>query len=187
MADFRRNVRYLLWQHRVPQDRWADHLASWAGTGRERATELLEGQGPTESELLSIAAAASEDSAELVDVDLLRRDRVDLLRQNIVHLLSTMDPRSRRRLAGTIGVNQSTVHRWAKGERKPRDREDVRRLHSALGLPAAADLTKDALFLETIPADVARRRDWLKLRVDQLDAQTLNELFPAFRRLLGDP
>jgi hypothetical protein len=30
------------------------------------------------------------------------------------------------------------------------------------------------------------RREWIKRRVDQLTADELRQLFPAFRRLLGD-
>jgi hypothetical protein len=52
-------------------------------------------------------------------------------------------------------------------------------------LSAGTDLEKEPLFLSPLPVSLRERKRWLHEQIDRIDTETLNDLFPALKRLLS--
>ena len=109
----------------------------------------------------------------------------EILFENINYLFDGLDHGMKGELAKAIGVDLSTISRWRRGKARP-TRSHMDKLGVKFLLDPEVDLETQPLFLSPAPTSVSARRDWIKSKVDQLSPSELHELFPAFRRLLGD-
>ena len=182
MDYFNENLRYLLWDrdHERSQsvdpgqrfDTWSMRLNAWIGDA-SRARALLLGESPSDGEVDRLHEVTGRDE------ETLRHGRLaverSILTENICFLLATVERGQMAALAERIGVNQSTIQRWRTGSKPGADKQSA--ILAEFGLPANYELSRDALFLSLDPIGLRQKRDWLKQKIDQLDANELNEVF----------
>ncbi len=174
------NLRFLLWEARVPKDAWPAELAAWLGCGRPRALALLGEEPPSAEELGVLAALRGINEDDLAVAELTAG--LDVLRENLRCLAGRLEHGSKGELAAFVGVTAGTLSAWLAGKH-PKER-NLERIAESFGLPAGLDLNRDPLFLDPLAVADLERRAWLRRRVDDLPTETLRALFPALRRLL---
>lgn len=183
-----RNLRLLLWQKGIDRKKWAEELAHWAGVDVSKARALLNGEKPSEREMDRIAEANNIEQQDLLG-DLV--ERVNVLAENLKYLLDSLPHGGQRLLAKELGADETTLSRWksgkgiASGRADRRVKEKLARLREYFGLSSAVDLTVEPLFLSLEPIGSYQRRQWVQERLEAMDSAELDELFPAFKRLLG--
>jgi transcriptional regulator with XRE-family HTH domain len=179
------NLRYLLWRAGVRREDWASHLASWTGGSEVRAKALLRGANIGDEEQKRVA-----DEGECTVEDLHNEgfwaEQVNVLRENLKYLLDKKQVGEKLSdISRGSGVKQVTLSRWKSGRQEPEDRQ-LAKLARHFGLAADTNLRTDPVFLSLSPVGELMRREWLHRKVEELDADTLHELFPAFERLMKD-
>jgi transcriptional regulator with XRE-family HTH domain len=181
------NLRYLLWRERVSVGNWPRHLAGWAGCNQERAEELLRGTGEPlqDAEQEAIKKSLGVNPEEIQYTRLLESDRVNILVENVVYLLDSLEHGEQKQVADKIGRSPLTVSRWHT-RKQPPELSVVKQLQEALGVPLARDLSREALFLEPGPVGSQARRRWLQQQVGKLPDERLNGYWLAFYDLLKD-
>jgi transcriptional regulator with XRE-family HTH domain len=135
------------------------------------------------SELDRIAAESDHAADELFHGDLLTG--VDILRENLKTLLSTLPHGGQLEFAKAIGVDPTTVSRWATGKSPPRREPNLSAIHSYFHLPSSMAIRSTPLFLEMDPIGSIAMRQWLHAEIDKLPADELNALYPALRKLMS--
>lgn len=177
------NLRFLLWRHGVPRNRWVEQTRSWAGCDLRRAATLL-GKGDLhEAEAKAIADATHVSAEEIRFARLVADGGTDILRENLRYLVRNLERGRKKALASELGVHATTISRWCSGKQHP-EKATLLALSRHFGL--RSDLETDPVFLSLSPVSIAARKTWLHDRIDGLDAETLAALFPALERLLGD-
>lgn len=184
-SQFAKNLRVSLWRKDIPPAGWTKHVSTWANTSEARADQLLRGDGdsPSLSEIERIAAGSEQSSDELVHGDLL--EGVDVLKENLKSLLTTLPHGGRLEFAKAIGVDPTTVSRWATGKFPPRRAPNLVAIRNYFQLPSTVEIRSTPLFLELGPIGSIAKRQWLHERIDSLPGGELNQLYPALRKLIG--
>lgn len=182
--NFTENLRFFLWKKEPKhRDRWPDLVVAWAGCSMSRAKKLMGGEPPTEQEIESLAANLS------LEAETLRYSRVlkptEILFRNIDYLFDGLVHGMKGEFARVLEVDNSTISRWRQGKARP-TASHLEKLVAKFALDPGVDLEHQPLFLSPTPTSLVARREWIKRRVDQLSPAELHELFPAFRRLLGE-
>src|SRR5262249_21357701 len=177
------NLRYLLWKSEVKREDWIAQLSAWAKCHKSRAEEILNGATLETVEQEEIAKN-TDVSEEAIQTERFLNDKVDVLWENIKFLTEKDNTGEKLvRLARAIGVSQVTISRWRNRAQRPEDAQ-IAKLALYFNLPARTDLKTDSIFLSLYPIGHLERRNWLKHQIDQLNAEILDEIFPALRRLL---
>lgn len=180
------NLRFLLWRAGVRREDWASHLASWTGGGEARAKALLRGAKIGDDEQRSVSDRVGCTEEEL-QTERLWEGQVNVLRENLNYLLDKKQTGEKLSdISRGSGVKQVTLSRWKSGRQEPEGRQLVK-LARYFGLTADTNLRTDPVFLSLSPVGELMRRQWLHRKVEELDADALHELFPAFERLMKDP
>jgi transcriptional regulator with XRE-family HTH domain len=181
------NLRYVLWRERnmLPRARWTAQLAQWGACSPERAYSVLRQGGLTVFEQQSVAEALHMSVEELLSARLLESDQVDILQENMRYLIGELGWGGPRRLSEALGISPSTVSQWGDGKHRPSAKR-LGQICDFFGIARPTDLTERPLFLELEPTTLKNRKEWLKERIDALQPELLQELFPALRRLLGE-
>jgi hypothetical protein len=174
---------YLLWQRRIKRRDWVAQLALWIGCDHHRAADLLRGAQIEEDELKRIEQTIGSSWNELKLARLIANDGIVILTENLNYLLTTLDRGQKKALANHLRVHPTTVSRWRNGHQHPA-KEHLDALCRYFGLSHGIDLHNEAIFLSALPVSVPERRTWLRERIAELDAATLQSLFPALQRLL---
>jgi transcriptional regulator with XRE-family HTH domain len=178
------NVRYCLWKDPQfgPDARgdWARRLAERSGVREERVLSLFDGGGLEDEEIRSLAGALGRAEEELRYSELAAAE--ETLTENLRYLLGTVEHGGQRRLAEELGVQDTTIFRWKKGDTRPRPKQ-LQALIRALGLPPQADLERERLFLTFRPVTLRERRAYVQQLIDQLDLDELAVLIPALERM----
>lgn len=183
-AQFSENLRYLMWQARVPRSRWIQRAADWLGVNEDRAEAVLLGAAEKPMEVASLSVKVDVDEEALTQSRLAAAVRPSLLQQNIIHLASMLKHGDKGALAHALGVHPTTLSRWLAGSHKP-EQKSLSGMAGFFGVTLAS-LLSDALFLSLEPVGDRDRREWLHAHVDKLDAAWLQKLFPALERLMGE-
>jgi transcriptional regulator with XRE-family HTH domain len=178
-----RNLRYLLWKRGLKQENWIQELADCLSCDHHKARSLLIRGNLNPSQIRTLSDRLDVSEEELVFSDLVQSE--EILRENLRFLIGGIGHGGKKKLAETIGVDAGTISRWYTGKRPP-DSGNLNRLITIFKIPSTIDLTKDTLFLELDPVVEHDKRLWLLEAVKRLDSNSLNELFPALRKLLGD-
>ena len=184
MDGVTRNIRYLLWKEGEERRNWKTKLSVWLGCSPERAADLLEGDGEVltakEGEILAqkTGLKIGEPSGDLLAVH-----GVDVLTENIRHLIDTLPHGQKKKFAAKLGIDVTTVSRWLNGAQRP-TRTKLKQICNCFGLPPETNMEAEAVFLWTGPIGERQMKDWISERVEQLDGKTLREIFPALRKLL---
>lgn len=177
VSRFERNWRVLAWR-RWPGLSWPERLS-------RMGLPLAELCAPSPDAEVVLQIEGRFEAEHLQHVDLLADLNIDILAENLRFLLGSAPHGTLGRLARRFGVSLSTMSRWAAGETHPRPGH-LRLLHTELHLDADLDLTTAPLFLWesafTHEARVRQVHQW----VDVLPPATLQELYPALERLLGE-
>jgi transcriptional regulator with XRE-family HTH domain len=177
------NLRYLLWKSGTKREDWVSQLANWAKCSKSRAEELLNGAVLEKKEQEQIAKITNV-SEEAIQTERFVGEEVNILMENIKFLTSkAVTGEKQVDIARNIGVREVTMSRWVKGKQEPEESK-LARLVAYLKLPPGTNLKNDPIFLSPAPVGDLSRRHWLKKQIDQLDSETLNEIFPALQRLL---
>jgi transcriptional regulator with XRE-family HTH domain len=177
------NLRYLLWRAGVDRQNWPAQLAEWADCDQQRAKALLK-----EAELLPDEQEQIAERMNVTEEDLQFKrlvEGLDILWENLRYFFESLEHGEGKKLAADTGTDQVTVSRWRTEGQRPRKYNQVALCHF-FGLPSDTDLEHDPVFLSMSPISDRRRRDWLRERIDLLDAAELQDLFPALERLFRD-
>jgi len=185
MDGLNRNIRYLLWKEGAERKEWPSQLSKWLGCPLPRAEELLEGEGGelTTTEKRALATITGLPLDEF-SADLLGRQGVNILVENIRHLINGLPHGQKKEIAASLGVDVTTVSRWLGGSQRP-TKKKLEEISKYFGLPRRTELESVPIFLSTEPIGENQMRDWLTQRLQQVDGKTLREVFPALKRLLG--
>lgn len=184
MDGVAKNIRYLLWKEGEERKNWETRLSVWLGCSLERTVDLLEGDGEalTAKEGKILAQKTGLKIGELSG-DLLAVHGVDVLTENIRHLINTLPHGQKKKFAAKLAIDVTTVSRWLNRAQRP-TRTKLKQICNYFGLPPDTNLEVEAVFLWTGPIGESQMKDWISERVGRLDGKTLKEIFPALRRLL---
>jgi Helix-turn-helix. len=184
MDRLMRNIRYLLWKEGTEGKDWRSKLAEWLGCPLQRAEDLLEGEGknltPKEKKALEKATGLAPED---LSGNLLEKQSVDILGENIRHLIDGLPHGQKKEFAAKLGVDVTTVSRWIGSAQRP-TKKKLEEIGKYFGLPPGTDLDSEATFLWTDPVSETQMKSWLMEQIQQIDGKTLREVFPALRRLL---
>lgn len=172
------NLRYQLWKHHVPKQDWSKKLVQILGIEIARAELLLESDSPSKSELEVLARAWD------IEIDALAFtpfDPDEVLNENLRYLINDLKHGGKAKLADTIGVSRITVSRWLNQKGKP-NRSNLEQIAKYFDLDIVQ--IQEPLFLSLDPIGARAQKEWLNEQIDRLSIKTLNELFPALKRLL---
>ena len=186
MADFGRNIRYLLWTEGLERRYWGRKLAEWLDCPIQRAEDLLESYGESLSwtgKEKKVLTSATGLAPKDLSGDLLEKRGVNILAENIRHLIDTLPHGQKQEFAAKLGVDVTTVSRWIGSAQKP-TKKKLEEICRFFGLPAGTNLETEAVFLWTDPISESQLKGWISERIEQMDARTLREIFPALKRML---
>ena len=182
MERLKRNIRYLLWKESADRKDWQSKLAKWLGCSLQRAGDLLEGEGgdltPKEKKALEKA------TGHALEEHLLEKMSVDILVENIRHLIDGLPHGQKKEFAAKLGVDVTTVSRWIGGAQRP-TKKKLEEIGKYFGLPPGTDLDSEAIFLWTEPVSESQMKSWIAGKLQEMDGKTLTEIFPALRKLFG--
>lgn len=183
MDNLPNNLAYTLWGKKLPRDEWARAAASWMGTDERRAGEILRGAPATKAERERLRKIPGVGSQVLRQESLAELGKVDILTENLRYLIHGVGKGGKQTLAARLGVHPTTVSAWLAAKQRPERKHQVA-ITRYFGLPPGTDLAADAIFLAPSPVAEKERKRWLRERVQELDVEALNRLFPAFEKLL---
>ena len=183
MDGVTRNIRYLLWKEGEERRNWKTRLSVWLGCSPERAADLLEGDGEalTAKEGEILAQKTGLKIGELSG-NLLAVHGVDVLTENIRHLIDTLPHGQKKKFAAKLGIDVTTVSRWLNGAQRP-TKTKLKQICNYFGLPPDTDLEAEDVFLWTRPIGESQIKNWISEKVAQLDGKTLREMYPTLKRL----
>ena len=178
------NIRYLLWREGERREEWAAKLTDLLGCDIRRAQEILSGGVDLQPKEISAMAKAYKIGVnDMRTLNLLSKEKVNVLTANIRHLIEGLAHGQRKYFAAELGVDVTTVSRWSSSAQRP-TRTKLRRICEYFGLPLATNLEDDPVFLSLDPVTGSEMKSWLHEQIEGLDADTLRNLFPALQRLL---
>lgn len=173
----------MLYKVTKDKSKWDSLLAEWISSDIHRARLLIQGEKPTEKEIIEIA-----ERNQLSDENLLWQDVVkeaEMFQENIKFLFDEIELNSKRKLAKGLRVSKDTVTAWMNKGRVPiKDNQGT--VLDFFGLPQDTDLNNNALFLSLDPVTELAKRNWLKKRIDTIKKEELIALYPALEKLLED-
>ena len=178
------NIAYMLWNKKVARGDWVRVVASWAGTDERRAEQLLRGASATNEEKERLRKSTGAGPQVLRKESLVERNKVEVFVENLQYLIHGVRKGGKQALATRLGVHATTVSAWLAGKQKPEKKHQVA-LVRYFGLPPGTDLSSDAVFLGLSPIAEIERKRWLRDRIQELDVDALNKLFPALEKLLS--
>jgi len=184
MQVLKRNIRYLLWKGGADRKEWPSRLAGWLACPIPWANALLEGEGGelTAKERKALGNETGLSPEDLLG-DLLEKQGVDILVENIRHLLNGLPHGQKKEFAQSLGVDVTTVSRWLGGAQRP-TKKKLEEIEKYFGLPPGTNLVSEPIFLWTEPISESQIKSWITDTIQQTDVKTLREIFPALRRLL---
>ena len=184
MERLKRNIRYVLWKGGAERKEWPSKLVGWLGCSLPKAEERLEGEGEelTLKEKKALAKVMGL-SPEDFSADLLEKQGVNILVENIRHLINELPHGQKKEFAASLGVDVTTVSRWIGGAQRP-TKKKLEEIGRYFGLPPGTDLDSEPIFLWTEPISESQMKSWIADTIQQADGKTLREIFPALRRLL---
>jgi transcriptional regulator with XRE-family HTH domain len=177
------NLRYLLWKNKVKRSLWAEQLASWANCSERRAESLLRTGRITAQEQARIAESTDVSEESLRFSRLIEERSVDVLSENLKHLLDSLPYGGNKKLADELEVDPQTVSRWRSGRQLPRP-SHLLGISRYFALPIGTHLDADPIFLSLSPVTAAEQLEWVQRHVAGLSPEELHSLFPALERLL---
>ena len=184
MEGLKRNIRYLLGKGGAAPKEWPSRLVGWLGIPLPRAEDLLEGEGgeltaKEKKALANVTGLSPEDFY----ADLLEKQGVNILVENIRHLINGLPHGQKKEFAAKLEVDVTTVSRWIGGAQRP-TKKKLEEIGKYFGLPPGTDLDSEPIFLWTEPISESQMKSWIIDTIQQTDGKTLREIFPALRRLL---
>jgi DNA-binding XRE family transcriptional regulator len=121
-----RNLCFLLWREKEPKHDWANKLAAWVECDRLRAERLLRGEEPLRQEELQAIVRylnlTDDDVMAIRETDLLTQSGISIYDENLKYLLRLVKELKKGRkqeFVQAIGVDVTTVFRWASGKFLP--------------------------------------------------------------------
>ncbi len=175
------NLRYILWKkEKINREGWIDELILLLKCDKVRAKQLLLTEFPSESEVAEIANNLGISSDE-IKINLFLEDQIVILKENLEYLFESIE---QKQLAKEIGVSKDAVSKWKLGKQKI-SKKNLTNIHRYFRLPSDVNLEDDPVFLSWTPIDDKRRRFWLHQQIEEMDSDTLRDLFPTFERLFG--
>lgn len=183
-----RNVRFLLWKRGLAREQWSATLSSRLGWYRDMAENFVRGDvSDANVTPLQLSQLAKEFGFDGEEGDLRFRDMVseagDILGENIRYLFGSLPHGGKKALAKHLGVNQTTITRWLKGEFPP-SKGALRALAAYFGLPPNVDLTTDPVFLSPEPVAEIEQRQWVRRRLEELSIEEFRGRYTALRLIL---
>ena len=122
-------------------------------------------------------------SPENISADLLEKQGVNVLVENIRYLVNGLPHGQKKEFAASLGVDVTTVSRWLGGAQRP-TKKKLEEIGKYFGLPPGTDLDSEPIFLWTEPISESQMKTWIVETIHEVDGRTLREIFPAMRRLL---
>jgi len=206
MVDISQNLRFLLWQDEIlnlqkrqkvskwPErtTKWCQKLAFWAECDFLRAEAILKGAKISQAELNNIKHNKPLNEDEFIAItnaDMLHlqldNQPLNIWQENVLFLLDRLNHGDKSKLAKVLNTSPSNFSRWKKKIHTPEiTYKDI--IHNFFNIHSHIDLEKDPLFLSIEPIDVPEIKLWLCQKIQELPEKTLQDFFPALKRLLAD-
>ena len=115
--------------------------------------------------------------------NILARDNVDVLSENVRFMINGLERRQKRAFALDIGVHPTTISKWLAGKIRPENPSQTA-ICRYFGFKAGVDLKVDPLFLSYSPVTITQRKRWLHEKIDGMTSKDLGDLFLALEKLL---
>ncbi len=194
MIDWSLNLRYLLWKKDIPQDNWVKKIVECLNSDNyQRAEKILRELKPSVQELENIKKnipLTEDEYMGLMNIDLIELAKVeqdlDVWQENFLFLLEKISSGEKGKFTAYINADISNFSKWKKKTQKPaRNKQTI--VKKYFNLSSDINLEQDLLFLSLDPISIEEKRQWICNSVNNLNSNTIQELFPAFKRLLKDP
>lgn len=183
MDNMAANLRVLLWKKGVDRRKWLEQVAAWIGGDTRRAVDILRGAKVRRDEQDRLAKGLGISAKDLAGKNLLKEHDIDVLLENLRHLINGLERGKKKAFAAAIGVHQTTVSGWLSGKSRPENRNLIA-VCRYFGLSAGTDLEDEPLFLSPLPLGESQRKRWLHERIDGMDAAALQDIFSLLARML---
>ncbi len=182
-------VRFCLWKLGLPKSDWQSWLDVRLGSHIYLNTDLVRGRlhdDQIDEGYLNLLAGLFNLEPEDLRFGDPFGGSVQLLVENLKHLIKGEGVGGKGRLARELRVNPTTISRWLSGDSRPTVPTQAR-LVSHFRLPKGTNLDQDPVFLALGPVALQEKQAWVQDRLEALDPETFLELFPALQRLLSQP
>ena len=194
MIDWSLNLRYLLWKKDIPQEKWVKKITECLNSDNDmRAEDLLRGAKPSDRELDKIKEGiplSEEEYMGLMNTNIIKLAQtggdLEIWQENFLFLLTKIPHGKNQDFASKLGFDPSNISKWKNRKQKP-EKNKKAAVKKYFGIPLNFDLEEDLLFLSLDPISIQEKKDWICKRINQLNPNAIQELFPAFQRLLRDP
>ncbi len=184
MDNVEANLRVLLWKKGFDRRKWQEQVAAWIGGDVQRAGDILRGSKVRRDEQDRLAKSLGVSPKDLSGGNLLKAHGIDVLLENLRHLINGLARGKKKTFAAAIGVHQTTVSGWLSGKARPENR-NLTAVCRYFGLPTGTDLETEPLFLSPLPLGESQRKRWLHERIDGMDAAALQDIFSLLARMLA--
>ena len=185
MDNMAANLRVLLWKKGFDRRKWLEQVAAWIGGDFRRAGDILRGAKVRRDEQDRLAKGLGVSARDLAGKNYLKVHDVNVLLENLRHLINGLERGKKKSFAAAISVHQTTVSGWLSGKSRPENRNLIA-VCRYFGLPAGTDLEAEPLFLSPLPLGESQRKRWLHERIDGMDAAALQDIFSLLARMLAE-
>lgn len=209
MVDISLNLRFLLWQDEISSlqklekpsqwterlSKWSRRLADWAECDASRAEALIKGVEISQTELENIKQNKRFNEDEfmiLINTNLLqvnfefRNKSLDIWQENVLFLLTKLEHGEKTRLAELLNINSANLSKWNKRVHVP-EKKYKSKIQQYFNLSNQIDLEQEPLFLSLDPISIQEQKLWLCQKIQEIPEKSLQDFFPALKRLLESP
>ena len=188
-----------MWQDSQNKEYWPKILAAKLNDVAIGNQKYLQYQGRFSNELCEgillaeyiddeflqiISEAFSIDELELGYTNLCSSSEVNVLALNLKCLFSELGPGGKSSLANLLDVHNTTISKWLAGKQRP-EKVKLKNISDYFGLNSVMNLTDVPIFLSMMPITEHEKKAWIINRIENIQRDSLNRLFPAFQKLLG--
>lgn len=188
MNDQSTNLRFLLWQKKVPRKDWLKEIANWFGGDLNRAREILNNKTISKEELDFFQKNFHHSEDEIMEIlqgNLLSNNKISIFMENFDYLLEQLNDQKQGEVLSKIGISRSTYSRLKNNQQTPNS-NTRRKICDFFGINEATDLNEEPLFLSLEPIGIYLQKQWLCERINQISGTELQKLFPALRRIFDE-
>ena len=179
------NLRWLAMKKEPDFSLWSKQISKQTKNTikPKRALQLLDGEIPSEAELLVLVEQFGLDKETLLSGKLFESEK-ELLKQNVQFLIDSLPKGENQKWGEVLGVHPQQLSRWSAGEinPQPKNLKKLLRLH---GLDPETDLKTVALFLQQEDISSFKKKEWVLKRLERMNPTEVAKIFIALKRMLS--